>query len=474
MKTKNWFEVSKEGLKQLQEGKHKDFVLRELVQNAWDEDGVTYCYINAAQHSGTAFITVEDNAPEGFKDIVHSYMLFAPTYKRSDPERRGRFNIGEKQVLAVCKEAVVSTTKGTIDFTPAGRVHRRIKRDHGSKISITLKMNQQEFDEMLATVKNYLPPVGITFKLNDNVIAHREPYKEVEVALPTEIQIDRRLVRTTRKTKVHIHKAIDKAFLYEMGLPICEIDCIYNVDVQQKVPLSIDRDTVSQSYLQKIFTIVLNEIHEEVTEHHVSDVWVREAMSNKNVSEQAVKSIIKERYGNRVVVANPSDRHSIDEALSHRYRVVYGSELSKNEWANIRKAGAMRSSSDEFPTDFADDAEKYEPDENMKLVAALAKKIAKRCLNKRLRVSFYKWSGCAAQYTHSGTTDVSFLIFNVRALGKRFFNPALSIGVIDLILHELAHEKGYHTEASYHGCLSRMAAQLTLIALEEPEFFKLK
>ncbi|MHC5057367.1 MAG: hypothetical protein ACYTKD_22050, partial [Planctomycetota bacterium] len=39
----SWFEVDKDGLKQLLEGKDKAFVLRELIQNAWDEPGVTRC-----------------------------------------------------------------------------------------------------------------------------------------------------------------------------------------------------------------------------------------------------------------------------------------------------------------------------------------------------------------------------------------------------------------------------------------------
>ena len=37
-KKSSWFEVSKEGLKQLQLGKPKHYVARELIQNAWDED----------------------------------------------------------------------------------------------------------------------------------------------------------------------------------------------------------------------------------------------------------------------------------------------------------------------------------------------------------------------------------------------------------------------------------------------------
>jgi hypothetical protein len=38
---KNWFEVDKQGLAKILERKGKEFVLFELVQNAWDEPGVT-------------------------------------------------------------------------------------------------------------------------------------------------------------------------------------------------------------------------------------------------------------------------------------------------------------------------------------------------------------------------------------------------------------------------------------------------
>ena len=44
---KNWFEVSKEGLKELQLRKPKHYVLRELVQNAWDED-IKRCEVKAS------------------------------------------------------------------------------------------------------------------------------------------------------------------------------------------------------------------------------------------------------------------------------------------------------------------------------------------------------------------------------------------------------------------------------------------
>lgn len=466
MKSKNWFEVSREGLRQLQAGKSKDFVVRELIQNAWDED-ISTCSLSTSYEKGIAHITAEDDSPEGFKDIAHAFTLFAPTYKRKNPEKRGRFNIGEKQILAVCKEAVISTTKGTIAFSPQGRIHRRLKRKEGSIISLKLRMGKDEYEKMLDSIALYLSPEGIDFRINSVAVPYKEPHKITEAVLPTEVQKEEKVVKAYRKTKIHIHEADGIAYLYEMGLPICGIDCLYHVDVQQKVPMSIDRDRVSQSYLQKIFALVLNETYEDVPCENTSDGWVREAMSNKDVLNEAVQSVVKSRYGNKVVVATPGDRHSVDEALSHGYRVIYGSELSSPEWENIRNAGAIRSSSTVFPTAFADDIREVEKDDNMTKVEMLAKKIAHVCLGKEISVQFAKWTGCVAQYGY-GT-----LTFNVRALGRRFFNPPINARVIDLILHELAHEKGFHTEASYHKCLSKMAGELVLIALNGPEFFEI-
>jgi hypothetical protein len=64
---------------------------------------------------------VEDDAPEGFKDLSHAFTLFADSAKKSNPEQRGRFNFGEKLVLAISDEVTIRTTKGGIRFDDAGR-----------------------------------------------------------------------------------------------------------------------------------------------------------------------------------------------------------------------------------------------------------------------------------------------------------------------------------------------------------------
>src|SRR5436190_7083939 len=118
--TKQWFDVDKAGLGRQAEEQGKGRLVGELIQNGLDEAGVTQIAVTLALVPGQALadLTVEDDAPEGFRDLTHAYTLFAPSLKRANPQQRGQFNLGEKLVLAVCEKASISTTKGTIIFDP--------------------------------------------------------------------------------------------------------------------------------------------------------------------------------------------------------------------------------------------------------------------------------------------------------------------------------------------------------------------
>lgn len=460
---KEWLVVSKEGLKELQEGKPKHYIVRELVQNAWDEI-ITKCSLDFDRKGARTEIIVEDDSPEGFRNLADAYTCYGPTYKRLDVMKRGRFNLGEKQAFVRCDDARVETTTGTVVFDKSGRHVEKTGRTFGSKVTVHLKMSQTEFREMKEAVKSYLPPADIEFLVDGVPIPYRKPWRIIEESLPTEIEDRGAFRRTTRKTKIHILKAGSKARLYEMGIPVTEIKSKYDIDVQQKVPMSVDRETVSEAFLSLLYANVLNETFDDISPDEVSEPWVKNAVAHEKISPEAVKAVIEKRFGPKAVVANPGDKVSNDDALANGYRVVHGPDLSKGEWKNVRAARALQSSSEVFRHDLVV-SEKVEPDENMERVAVLAKKIAKKFLGLDVRVDFASWEGVAAQFGDKALT------YNVRALGKNFFNPPVSARVIDLTIHEIGHVAGMHTEKTYHECLTRLAGELTMTALEEPEFF---
>lgn len=51
--------------------------------------------------------------------------------------------------------------------------------------------------------------------------------------------------------------------------------------------------------------------------------------------------------------------------------------------------------------------------------------------------------------------------------------PRIQMPFLDLIIHELGHSAGWHYEHSYHDCITKLGAKLTIKALEEPGWFKL-
>src|SRR5258708_10751273 len=164
MSEQQWFDVSKAGLGKQAEEHGKGRLIGELVQNALDEAGVTQIAVSLALVPGRplAVLTVEDDSPEGFRDLAHAYTLFAESYKRTNPAQRGQFNFGEKLVLAVCESASISTTKSTVIFTEDGRSENpRQKRDRGSVFQGRIRLTREEYPEVCDYLRSLLLPDNV-------------------------------------------------------------------------------------------------------------------------------------------------------------------------------------------------------------------------------------------------------------------------------------------------------------------------
>ncbi len=207
----SWFDVDKKGMRQLHEKEPKTFIIRELIQNAFDEN-ITKCELQMEWQTGIATIIVEDDCPEGFKDISDAFTLFKHTSKREDVSKRGRFNLGEKQVISICEFAMVKTTKGVVSFDEKGRHYStRAKRAAGSQITLVVKMKKSEFDECIAYCKSIYVPKNISFVVDvygtKEELVYHTPHKKFTTQLPTEIQDEEgNFKKTARKTDVYVYK----------------------------------------------------------------------------------------------------------------------------------------------------------------------------------------------------------------------------------------------------------------------------
>ena len=348
------FEVDKEGLARIVGRKGKSFVLTELLQNAWDEDATRVdvtlepgpvSFDEQAEDGGEkilARLVVEDDDPDGFVEIAHAYTLFADSEKKADAEKRGRFNIGEKYVIAVCEQATIYTTTGTVRFTKSGRIMDPPERDAGSKFVGHLLLTPDEYADIEATASRLLPPDGIVTTFNGQELQPRVPARVVEDKFWTEFGPE--LKRTIRKAEARLHEPVgdETAMIYEMGIPVVETGDRFHVDVQQKVPLNVERDNVTPAFLRDVRRIVVNHAHDLLTEDDGGAGWITDALEDEEVSPSALGAALKLRFGDKIVSRDPSDPEANKIAASEGYAVLSSGSLPPAVWKNVKAHGIVQ------------------------------------------------------------------------------------------------------------------------------------
>lgn len=482
MAKKSLFEVDVAGLRQLQEGKPKWFIIRELLQNAMDEK-VTTINVTMSYSYGKADITVEDDSPEGFRNLADAYTLFGDTHKRSNPTMRGRFNMGEKQVICLTDVCRIVSTTGTVffDVKKGVRELRKTKRPAGTEVWLQVRMWREEFEECITHLKQLKIRTARCFvkQPNDETFAIYLPFthKTFSAELLTEhTKNGGAMRRVSRVTPVFLYKE-ETSYLYEMGIPVCEIECAYSIDVQQRVPLSPDRDTVPQTYLRTLYGEVLKATHEEVTPEKASDSWVREGFVSDRVDKDTIVDITTKRFGDNALIANPLDARSMDEAITNGHRLVYGSNLSGDEWKKIKQFEVLQSTSQVFKTGVANGEFVGLGDltTGQDCVRDICADIAREILGIDLKVSFYKSPGATVMADYEPQS--CHLRFNLSHIPAEWWTPGddslIRHQMLDLIIHELGHSGGWHYEHGYHAALTKLGAKLTLLAANNRGFFKL-
>ena len=147
------FAVSAEGLRQLNAARPPWALVKELVQNGWDEaPRATRCDVAVSPRGdGTTVVTVEDDG-SGFANVSDAWTLMADTPKRGDPTKRGRFNLGGKEIIAVALSARIETAGTTVHFpAEGGRRTEPNGRTRGTRVAVTMPWSAEQADESCAS-----------------------------------------------------------------------------------------------------------------------------------------------------------------------------------------------------------------------------------------------------------------------------------------------------------------------------------
>ena len=266
--------------------------------------------------------------------------------------------------------------------------------------------------------------------------------------------------------------------LYEMGLPIVETTDKWHVCIGQKVPLNRDRNNVKPAYLKAVRTLVVNEMHGQLTEEDANADWVRQASSDPNCSEEAIKRVLDLRFGEKRAAFDPNDPEANKAWVAQGGTLVYGPMMSGNEWKKAKEANAIQPSGKHCPSPkpYSKEADgknvtiiapdKWTP--GMKAIADYAVFLGKELMEVAVTVTFVNTTNAFLACYAPGD-----LHFNMFRLGHAWFESGINEEVDKLLIHEFGHQySGDHLSEEYHEALCVLGAKLKKLALAKPEAFR--
>lgn len=488
-------EVDLQGLRELQARRpNRLWVLLELVQNAWDADGVSTVHVDLRRRSNSPLVEVfvSDDSPSGFLDLSHAYTLFARSTKVEDAGKRGMFNLGEKLVLAsMTGMAEIGSTTGTIEFD-LGRNERRRRKAAtavGSYFRGNLRMTCEEQEEAERALHTLIPPDGVATFHNGSLIEPREPRAELEVRrLRIMVWDEERqsLVERPRKVQVNVHdlKEGEEPTLYCLGLPVVPLPGKepYHLDVQARLPVDLERCSIRPALLKILRAALLDWIVEHddyLTEDTVQEQWILDAMKRKDTPTETVKAFLSVRHGPKHVSANPADPEANKRAVAAGYTLIYSRDLPKEVWSRARDEDLIKSSSKVTPShrvqfgadgkDVSYPLEKWT--EGMKRIVRFTGRLGTKLLNVPVHADLV--NDFAGSYRACYSSSSHRVTFNVARLGKKWFEQyPLTEPVLELLIHELAHEAvSDHLSDAFHEEVGRLGVKLFKLARLEREFF---
>lgn len=469
------FEVSTEGMKGLHDGRPLWSLVKELVANCWDED-TTMCKVEIVGDSPLIHVSVEDDGG-GFKDVADAYTLMAPTSKRHESGVRGRFNIGEKEILSVAVNGAVETVGTTITFpAEGGRVVSKNNREKGTIVTATVERPISEVAETEKMLLEFLPPSHISYSVNGKIVEPRIKVGDTEGILHTVLAtgIGEPLRYSYRKSRIDIYKPQNgEAHIYEMGITIQPIDMPYDVDIQQKVPMPPNRDTVTARYLQDVYSHVLSVVADDLDQSEASESWVQMAVEDDETSDEVVRKVMKVKLGENAVLWS-SDVNANEKAHADGMDLIKPRTLSKIERERFKSVG-LSTAKESHGTKLSGEIkiiEEVKVTGDMKKMEEYTRWLCLKLLGFECDVRFIKVDNVSdrrlAQY---GSKTLDFV---VDVLGKRWFEMPEGKPLAkhtSLIIHELAHEGEIdhlpHTGDYVHR-IADLGAEATHLAMIKP------
>lgn len=269
MKTTNSvFVADPEGFREQNSGRPPADLVREAVQNALDEAAT--CIDVELSFAGTGVrFRIADDVPGGIRDESLVWTIWKSD-KQDSPNKRGRMGRGLKELISVSDDTLIVTAGGPA--THFSRVRGKWERSSPRKVrpkagtvveGFVRAWSKRDMLEIDHQLRRFRPPEHITLTVR-GVCVERAPATETYlIELPTvffEAREDGdRVERHPRqKTTVELFAKDGESWVYEMGIPVEEIDFPLSIDVGQRIPLREKRDTLTDPYRRELYAKILD------------------------------------------------------------------------------------------------------------------------------------------------------------------------------------------------------------------------
>jgi hypothetical protein len=439
MSRANWFEISNEGWRRMNAGRPLSALLKEAIQNAFDERVQNVEIIIDGER-----IVIEDDSPRGFADESLIYTVFL-TDKEDTPTKRGRKGRGLKELIAAMDAAAVETIGKTISFDSRGRSVASNRRRLGTCVELSRVNLPAEIDEARAALSLIIPPKGTALRVNGHRV--RPPRLHLILSpcyLETVVIRDgvERLVERGTAVELYHPRQGEAAHLFEMGIPIEPINLPWHVDVQQRIPLSDHRNTASEAYKLTLKTLLLESlISRYLDSDDLAADWVHDVLARHTLSDQALECYVARMYPpNAILGGSPLAN---DRARQLGANVIDATSMPRGTYAALTRVM-------ERAEDFVRRKERefnelpLEPDAEQQRFSDFVRWLAKRILGIDLRVTIVRKDPTIDGIVEDAAYDKTSREIKFNVLGKVDFSDPLAPTSLGVVFHEFAHQ--YVTE----------------------------
>jgi len=439
------FQVDTAGFKtQMAEMKPYQLV-QEIIANSMDESSVTRIdttiKFNLAKK--VVEVSVIDNG-DGFRTIHDVFKLFGRSYKRAYKNLRGRFNLGEKEFMAVTIDGFVRSRDWKVEFFDDKRREiTGIELFKGTEVYGTFDFGKTTIAEMEKELARIIVPHGQDLYINGTKIAKKPMVRSINGKLWTEVEdeLSGKMTRELHDTQIDLYERLEgeTAWIFELGIPVQQLEKKLNVqwhvDVRQKVPLGIKRDVVSDTYLVDLYALMVNEAHDLISIEDAGASWITRSMGKVNA--EPARAMLTKQYGtDKLFIPSTSDFHANEAVNGINGAFILPRTLDKDQRQHLIEMGVIKYASETFGSQTVGSTP-VDPSAKMLKYAEIVKTIARDVLGKDISISFV-----ISDATHSAWYGINNFTYNLKYLsgGEKFFDQFSAEGW-GIIVHELSHDK---------------------------------